>query len=100
MKPEVEKLNKTIILSERSSFAARAEAVEQMWKEKVRALIVDKHADFIETFDQDHQLRVKEEKCKMYFKGETLREFGFKKGSPYEFDHHKKYEDFDYYLRV
>lgn len=78
MTPEIEEANKLIIQSTRSSLEARIEAIEQMWKEKIKGMMFENIASYIETFPPQEQLEVKEEKCHLYFDGAMSSTFGFK----------------------
>lgn len=101
MTPEIEKLNKAVIQSDRTSPEAKRDAIESMWDGKIKGMLFDKTAMYIETeFTEKEKLELKADKCDLYFRGITSSSFGFKGHPSAECTqfHESNYETSDYEL--
>lgn len=82
MTPEIEKLHKQIIYSDKTTEEAKWDAYLYMWENKVKFMIYDDVLEFIDSIPNNKENRIME-KVKMYFDGCMSQNFGFKDSPMY-----------------
>lgn len=78
MTPETEKLHKLTIQNARSSTTAKREAIEFMWEEKIKGMMIPDCLTILRYLTAREVLEYKEEKCNLYFDNAMSSSFGFK----------------------